>query len=152
MHCRRRTVQAWITSCQMRPTLQFLTEKTFSFKGFDFLTRHIMKYRFTSIRCKTIHVKATKTVYLIENHKHTFAPYVGRGVGPNSGLICSNNKSTITQIKDLVVRINKLNIKLRYNLRKKCAVRLVLKKHEKSSESHQEPNHETPGKSKAIST
>ena len=54
-----------------------------------------MRYRFTSICCKIIHVKATKTVNLTENHKHTFAPYVGRGVGPNSDLICSNNKRTI---------------------------------------------------------
>ena len=91
----------------MRPTLQFVTEKTVSFKGLDFLTRHIMRYRFTSICCKIIHIKATKTVNLTENHKHTFAPYVGRGVGPNSGLICSNNKRTISQIKELIVRINK---------------------------------------------
>lgn len=88
----------------MRPTLQFLTEKTF--KGLDFLTRHIMRYRFTSICCKIIHVKATKTVNLTKNHKHTFAPYVGRGVGPNSGLICSNNKRTVSQIKELYVSIN----------------------------------------------
>ena len=85
-----------------------------------------MRYRFTSICCKIIHIKATKTVNLTENHKHTFAPYVGRGVGPNSGLICSNNKRTISQIKELIVRINKLIIKLRYDLRKKCAVRFVL--------------------------
>ena len=110
LHWKRTTMQAWIASCQMRPTLQFLTEKTFSFKGLDFLTRHIMIYRFTGICCKIIHVKATKTVNLTENHKHTFAPYVGRGVGPNSGLICSNNKRTITQIKELDARINKLII------------------------------------------
>ena len=85
-----------------------------------------MRYRFTSICCKIIHIKATKTVNLTENPKHTFAPYVGRGVGPNSGLICSNNKRTISQIKELIVRINKLIIKLRYDLRKKCAVRSVL--------------------------
>ena len=65
-----------------------------------------MIYRFTGICCKIIHVKATKTVNLTENHKHTFAPCVGRGVGPNSGLICSNNKRTISLIKELYVSIN----------------------------------------------
>ena len=85
-----------------------------------------MRYRFTSICCKIIHIKATKTVNLTENQERTFALYVGRGVGPNSGLICSNNKRTISQIKELIVRINKLIIKLRYDLRKKCAVRSVL--------------------------
>ena len=103
-------MQAWIASCQMRPTLQFLTEKTFSFKGLDFLTRHIIRNRLTSIGCKIIHIKATKTVNLTENQERTFALYVGRGVGPNSGLICSNNKRTITQIKELDARINKLII------------------------------------------
>ena len=110
LHWKRTTMQAWIASCQMRPTLHFLTEKTFSFKGLGFLTRHIIRNRLTSIGCKIIHIKATKTVNLTENQERTFALYVGRGVGPNSGLICSNNKRTITQIKELDARINKLII------------------------------------------
>lgn len=78
-----------------------------------------MRYRLTGSCCKILHIKATKTVNLTENHKHTFALYVGRGVGPNSGLISSNNKMTITQIKELVICINKLIVKLRNDLGKK---------------------------------